>query len=113
MLNIKRSILLKKDFKRIIHQPCYDEQEFKRIINLLINQQPLDEKYHDYPLKGKHAGILGCHEYHIKPDWLLVYKIYKNDLVLYLIETDSHSNLFKWVLRENDILKGEFVFPLN
>ncbi len=64
------------------------------MINELANERPLDEKFHDHPLKGKHAGIVGCRECHIKPDWLLVYKVYKTDLILYLIETNSHSNIF-------------------
>ncbi len=94
MLKIKRSGQFKKDFKNLIKQPIYDEKLFKFVINELANERPLDEKFHDHPLKGKHVGIVGCRECHIKPDWLLVYKVYKTDLILYLIETNSHSNIF-------------------
>ncbi|MBQ9550157.1 MAG: type II toxin-antitoxin system YafQ family toxin [Lachnospiraceae bacterium] len=94
MLRIQRSTRFKKDFKRIVQQPCYDEAEFKHVVDTLVAQKPLEEKYRDHPLKGKHAGIIGCRECHIKPDWILVYKVYKEDLILYLIETDSHSNTF-------------------
>lgn len=38
--------------------------------------------------------FMGCRECHIEPDWLLVYKKSKNDLILFLIETGTHSDLF-------------------
>lgn len=36
-----------------------------------------------------------CKECHVEPDWLLVYKYYENDLILLLVETGSHSEIFK------------------
>jgi len=94
MLSIKRSSRFKKTFKRIVKQPWYDEELFKYVIGELAAQRPLDKEYCDHPLTGKHANLIGCRECHIKPDWLLVYKVYKEDLILYLVETDSHSNTF-------------------
>lgn len=94
MLSIKRSTRFKKDFKNIIKQPFYDEDLFKYVIYELACERPLDEKFFDHALQGKHADVVGCRECHIKPDWLLVYKVYKDDLILYLIETRSHSNAF-------------------
>ena len=35
-----------------------------------------------------------CRELHIEPDWLLIYKYEENDLILYLVRTGSHSDLF-------------------
>ena len=37
MLEIKRSTLFKKNFKRIVQQPFYDEEEFKKVITQEIN----------------------------------------------------------------------------
>ena len=35
-----------------------------------------------------------CRECHITPDWLLVYQTDSRELVLYMIRTGSHSDLF-------------------
>ena len=43
-------------------------------------------------LKGEYAGF---HECHIKPDWLLIYLIEKDMLILTLVNTGSHADLFK------------------
>ena len=36
-----------------------------------------------------------CRECHIEPDWLLIYKYNKEELILFMVETGSHSDLFK------------------
>ncbi|EHD78403.1 DNA damage inducible protein [Streptococcus pneumoniae 459-5] len=36
----------------------------------------------------------GVRECHIQPDWLLVYKVDKEELILNLLRTGSHSDLF-------------------
>ena len=36
-----------------------------------------------------------CGECHIEPDWLLVYQYYENELILVLVNTGSHSDLFR------------------
>ena len=35
-----------------------------------------------------------CGECHIEPDWLLVYQYIDNELILVLVATGSHSELF-------------------
>ena len=55
----------------------------------LPNQNPLPSHYHDHPLKGEFAD---CRECHIEPNWLLVYTIEDDNLVL--LRTGSHSDLF-------------------
>ena len=61
------------------------------IIKQLAAGENLDPKYHDHRLEGDYAD---CRECHIQPDWLLVYRRYENELVLYLLRTGSHSDLF-------------------
>lgn len=51
--------------------------------------EPLDEKFRDHKLKGDYVGT---REYHIEPDWLLLYEEY--EVALILIRTGNHSNLF-------------------
>ena len=60
------------------------------VIDLLLSQKVLDEKYHDHPLSGNYVGFRECH---ILPDWLLIYAIDKDSLILIASRTGSHSDL--------------------
>ena len=90
MLTIKRTAQFKKDFKRIIKQGV-DIQPLVDIVKKISNEEPLDEKFCDHPLKGEWLGFRECH---IKPNWLLIYFIDKGELILTLSRTGSHSDLF-------------------
>lgn len=90
MLTIKYETSFKKDYKRIIKRG-YDPALFEAVVTLLANEKPLPPKYHDHPLSGNHIGHRECH---ITPDWLLMYKISKQELILYLTRTGTHSDLF-------------------
>ena len=61
------------------------------VIEKLRLGQTLEEKYRDYELKG---NFVGFREWHIKPDWLLVYLIKDDILILTLADTGSHADLF-------------------
>ena len=61
------------------------------IVEKLLNGIPLEEKYRDHELKGKYKGFRECH---IQPDWLLIYEIADDELILYLTRTGTHSDLF-------------------
>ena len=90
---IKRSSQFKKDFKTIVKRG-YDLTELENVIKILKNGGVLPEKYKDHPLKNS-KEYLDCRELHIEPDWLLVYKYYDNQVILYLMRTGTHSDLFK------------------
>ncbi len=62
------------------------------VIDILANGGKLDEKYQDHELTGKYKGSRECH---IEPDWLLIYEIRGDVLVLMLYRLGSHSELFK------------------
>jgi mRNA interferase YafQ len=62
-----------------------------RIIALLANGEKLPEQNKDHLLTGDWAGHRECH---IEPDWLLVYYYIEDILVLNLIATGTHSDLF-------------------
>ena len=94
MLEIKFTSRFRKDYKAVSKRPYFDRKEFEYVLGELAEQRPLAAKYRDHDLEGRHAGIIGCRECHIYPDWLLVYKVDKEQLILYLIETGSHSDLF-------------------
>ncbi|MFY4635593.1 type II toxin-antitoxin system YafQ family toxin [Scardovia wiggsiae] len=61
------------------------------IIAKLALGETLDESNHDHPLSGNWARHRECH---ILPDWLLIYRIEEDVLVLVLSRTGSHSDLF-------------------
>ncbi|RHM55890.1 type II toxin-antitoxin system YafQ family toxin [Mitsuokella sp. AF33-22] len=64
----------------------------KYVIDKLQACEPLEEKYRDHALGGEYAGFRECH---IQPDWLLVYKIVEERLILVLARTGTHSDVFK------------------
>ena len=69
----------------------YNQEYLKDVLSLHVNQAVLPEKYKDHKLSGNYAGYRECH---IEPDWLLIYKIYDDKLILVLTCTGSHSDLF-------------------
>ncbi len=88
-MNIRYSSQFKKDYKKVQKQNK-DIRKLKSIIEALISEQELDEKYLDHPLSGEWKKYRECH---ISPDWLLIYKIESDILVL--ARTGSHADLFK------------------
>lgn len=62
------------------------------IVNHLQSGQKLDAKYHDHDLSGNYSGFRECH---IQPDWLLIYLLEDNILTLTLVDTGTHSDLFR------------------
>ena len=90
MLTIKYHTMFKKDFKRI-KKRGYDISRLEKIVELLANEVPLPEQFKDHNLSGNYNGFRECH---IVPDWLLIYQVNNNELVLVLSRTGSHSDLF-------------------
>ena len=90
MLTIKHGRLFSRDYKRI-KKRHYDLSELAKVIDMLVNEIPLPAKYHDHMLIGNYVG---CHECHIGPDWLLVYEIQQEELILHLTRTGTHSDIF-------------------
>ena len=90
MLDIFYSAKFKKDYKRIVKQGRDTEILF-RVVALLANEQPLPAQYKDHALTG---GYGGHREWHLQPDWLLIYKTEQGTLTLTLTRTGSHSDLF-------------------
>lgn len=90
MLKIQYSNKFKKDFKQILKRG-YDTKEFEKVVTILCSEQPLPQKYRDHALIGNYGGHRECH---IKPDWMLIYKIEQEILTLTLTRTGTHSDLF-------------------
>ena len=82
----------KKQFRKAIRQGK-DLKKFEHVINHLANGEELEEKYRDHNLQDN-KYYKNCRECHIEPDWLLVYKIENELLILILVATGSDSDLF-------------------
>ena len=92
MLKIEFTGQFKNDYKLAIKRGC-DPKELEAVIFFLANEQPLPKKYRDHALANS-RNYKDVRECHIEPDWLLVYRILKETLILQLIRTGSHSDLF-------------------
>jgi len=82
----------KKDYKLAIKRNLKIEL-LDEVIRLLATGEALPLKYRDHALTGNWAGHRECH---IQPDWLLVYYMSGDELVLTLTRTGTHSDLFRW-----------------
>ena len=80
----------KKDIK-LAKKQGKDTDNIFEVVEKLANDEVLDAKYKDHCLTGDYKD---CRECHIEPDWLLIYKKYESELILMLIRTGSHSELF-------------------
>lgn len=87
---IKPSTKFQKDLKKI-QKRGYNINLLKETLKILSSGNPLPEKYKDHSLSG---NFIGCRECHITPDWLLIYEISNETLILYLTRTGTHSDLF-------------------
>ena len=88
---IKFTSQFKKDLKKAKKQGRDIDKLFE-VINSLAQGAQLPNKYRDHQLSGNYKD---CRECHIEPDWLLIYQVIDNVLVLSLIRIGSHADLFK------------------
>lgn len=91
MYKVKFTTAYKKGYK-LMKKRGLDLSLLDEVVEILRQGKPLAEKYKDHELKGDYAGF---HECHIKPDWLLIYLVENDILTLTLVDTGSHSDLFK------------------
>ena len=92
---MKYELVLTGKFKKglkLAKKRGLDIKLLEDIVDKLQNSIPLEEKHRDHELKGKFKGFRECH---IQPDWLLMYLIEDDVLVLTLVDTGTHSDMFK------------------
>ena len=96
MINYKYEVVysykFKKSFKKVKKQNK-NIDELLDIIDKLALKEELDTKYKDHKLIDD-KNYKNCRECHIRPDWLLIYQYKDNELLLLLMNTGSHSDLF-------------------
>lgn len=81
---------MKKDAK-LMQKRGKDMTKLVTILDLLASGESLPQKYKDHQLTGNLHDFRECH---IEPDWLLIYQIFENELILSATATGSHSDLF-------------------
>lgn len=79
----------KKEYEKMVKRN-YNISLLEKIVDQLLKGGKLPEKNKDHALSGNWKGYRECH---IEPDWLLVYKIYEDKLILSLSKTGTHSDL--------------------
>ncbi len=90
MLDLVTTTQFRKDLKRI-RKRGYDLSKLDDVLQTLMSEEPLSEKYRDHDLIGDYTGFRECH---IEYDWLLVYAIDHGKLILTASRTGTHSDLF-------------------
>ena len=80
----------KKNYRKM-QKRGLKKENLEKVVVKLQNGEKLEEKYRDHILKGSYNGY---HECHIQPDWLLIYAIKEDILILTLVDTGTHSDLF-------------------
>ena len=88
-LKISRTTRFKKDFK-LMHKQGKRIKELETVMIRLAKEESLEPKYKDHELQGKYSDRRECH---IRPDWLLIYKLSVTEIIFE--RTGSHSDLFR------------------
>ena len=89
MYKLKITTTFKKSLKRV-KKRGYNLKLLEDVVETLRQGKTLPHKYKDHELSGNHKGFRDCH---VTPDWLLIYKIENDLLILTLVDTGTHSDL--------------------
>ena len=90
MLKLQISTKFRKDYKRIKKRGC-NLSLLQDVLDTLCAKESLEPKYRDHALSGSYKGFRECH---IQPDWLLIYAIDDDRLILVASRTGTHADLF-------------------
>jgi mRNA interferase YafQ len=86
---VRRSSQFKRDVKRQVKRGK-KLSTLMFVVKLLAESRTMPDRYRDHSLLGGYRGTRECH---IEPDWLLIYEVSDEELVL--IRTGSHADLFE------------------
>lgn len=81
---------MKKDV-RMMKKRGKKIEKLVNVLSLLTSGNPLPVQYKDHSLTGNLRDFRECH---IEPDWLLLYQLYEDTLILSATATGSHADLF-------------------
>ena len=87
---IRQTRKFRKELKKMLRRGV-DRTKLSAVVKMLAKGEPLPPQYRDHALTG---DLAGTHDCHITPDWLLLYRIENDVLVLTLTRTGSRADLF-------------------
>ena len=90
MLTLKTTSRFRKDYK-LAKKRGLDLSLLEAVIDTLLAEKSLSPKHRDHALTGDYAGFRECH---ILPDWLLIYSVHRETLILTASRTGTHADLF-------------------
>ncbi|MDR1271506.1 MAG: type II toxin-antitoxin system YafQ family toxin [Clostridiales Family XIII bacterium] len=90
MLKLVYTARIKRDAKRMSKRGK-DMMKLDTALRILVTGKALPEPYKDHPLKGEYKDFRECH---LEPDWLLIYRIDEDRLILFASGTGTHADLF-------------------
>ncbi|WP_341790481.1 type II toxin-antitoxin system YafQ family toxin [Rickettsia endosymbiont of Polydrusus tereticollis] len=88
MKQIRSTVIFNRDLKRLVKR-SKNIKKIQVIVSMLVNNTPLPAKYRPHKLTGDHYPKWECH---IEPDWLLIYEVKEDVVILY--RTGTHADLF-------------------
>ena len=76
---------------RLCKRRGYDMAQLHEVIRLLSVDGKLPDKYCPHVLHGNRQGQWECH---VQPDWLLIWEQHDQELVLIMLNTGTHADVF-------------------
>jgi mRNA interferase YafQ len=89
MLRTRQASQFKQEYD-LMKRRGKDMEKIKNIIQMLVEGIPLPQNCRDHALKGELSGYRDCH---IEPDWVLIYAVKGDELLLY--RTGSHADILE------------------
>ena len=90
MLKIMFTSRMKRDVKRMKRRGK-DMEKLIAVIDTLARREPLSPRNRDHALTGNLSDFRECH---VEPDWLLLYQVFEDRLILSAVATGTHAELF-------------------
>ncbi|MBQ6924408.1 MAG: type II toxin-antitoxin system YafQ family toxin [Kiritimatiellae bacterium] len=87
---VRRTARFRKELRKMLKRGA-DIGKLETVVALLAAGEALPPQYRDHALTGDMAGTRDCH---VTPDWILLYRIEEDVLVLVLTRTGTHADLF-------------------
>jgi mRNA interferase YafQ len=88
---VVESALFRKT-RKLAQKRGLDMALLKQAIRILASGEPLPPKYQDHPLRGRMKQLRECH---LQGDWLLLYRVFEDTLILSLHSTGTHADLLE------------------
>lgn len=90
MFELKTTSAFRKDLKKLRKRGA-NLNKLDFVLTKLLNGEVLEERFKDHALIGNYIGFRECN---IEPDFLLIYCVDNNKLILTAVRVGSHSDLF-------------------